>query len=239
MTDRVHDDVTALVEDAAAWFLARLATAQAEGRVPHVVLTGGSIAAPFHREVARTASTSGVDMSRVDWWWGDERFVPADSDERNCRSGLEDLLHPLGVPAERIHVAAASDAVATVEEAAQRYADQIRASGVPEFEVAFFGIGPDGHVASLFPHHPAAAIRHALTVPVHDSPKPPPQRVSLTYEALASSRAVAFLAAGDGKADAVAAAHGEGSWEECPARGVRGRDETVWFLDAAAASGLT
>ncbi|GGD26150.1 6-phosphogluconolactonase [Nocardioides daphniae] len=238
MTDRIHADVDALVADAASWFLGRLAAAQAAGRVPHVVLTGGSIAAPFHREVARAAAGSGVDLTRVEWWWGDERFVPADSPERNCRSGLDDLLHVVGAPAERVHVAAASDAVETVEESARRYQQQLRASGVREFEVALFGLGPDGHVASLFPHHPAAAIRDALVVPVHDSPKPPPQRVSLTYEAFAATRAVAFLAAGEGKAEAVAAAHGEGTWEECPARGVRGQDETVWFLDAAAASAL-
>lgn len=238
MNDRVHPDVDGLVEDAAVWFLDRLAAAQAAGRIPHVVLTGGSVAVPFHREVARTAPASGVDMTRVEWWWGDERFVPAGSDERNCRSGLDDMLHPLGVPVERVHVAAASDAVETVEEAAQRYAEQLRASGVREFDVALFGVGPDGHVASLFPHHPAASIRGALVVPVHDSPKPPPQRVSLTFEALAASRAVAFLASGEGKAEAVAAAHAEGAWDECPARGVRGQDETVWFLDAAAASSL-
>lgn len=238
MTDRIHEDVDALVADAAAWFLGRLATAQTEGRIPHVVLTGGSIAAPFHREVARTADASGVDFTRVEWWWGDERFVPADSPERNCRSGLDDLLHVVGAPAERVHVAAASDAVRTVEESAQHYEEQLRASGVREFEVALFGLGPDGHVASLFPHHPAADIRHALAVPVHNSPKPPPQRVSLTYEAFAATRAVAFLAAGEGKAAAVAAAHSEGTWEECPARGVRGQDETVWFLDVAASRSL-
>ena len=100
------------------------------------------------------------------------------------------------------------------------------------------GIGPDGHIASLFPGHPALDVTGQVAVAVHDSPKPPPDRVSLTFEALERARAVWFLVSGDGKADAVAAALAGGDRHEIPARGVVGQDETLWLLDEAAASSL-
>ncbi len=100
------------------------------------------------------------------------------------------------------------------------------------------GIGPDGHCASLFPGHPALDATDAIAVAVHDSPKPPPDRVSLTFEAMERCRAVWFIVSGDGKAEAVARALADdGSVSETPARGVHG-DETVWWLDADAASAL-
>jgi 6-phosphogluconolactonase len=100
------------------------------------------------------------------------------------------------------------------------------------------GVGPDGHVASLFPGHEALDATDAVAVAVHDSPKPPPDRVSLTFEALDRARAVWFLVSGDGKADAVAAALAGGDLHEVPARGVSGEQETLWLLDEAAASSL-
>ncbi len=95
------------------------------------------------------------------------------------------------------------------------------------------GVGPDGHVASLFPGHPAVERRHRIAVAVHDSPKPPPERVSLTFEALERARSVWFLVSGEAKADAVASAMSAGS--DLPAARVRGQEDTVWFLDRRAA----
>ena len=110
--------------------------------------------------------------------------------------------------------------------------------GAGAFEVLMLGIGPDGHCASLFRGHEGLAARDAIAVAVHDSPKPPPDRVTLTFEAMERCRAVWFIASGEGKAEAVARALAdEGSVEETPARGVRG-DETIWWLDEAAASAL-
>jgi 6-phosphogluconolactonase len=132
----------------------------------------------------------------------------------------------------------ASDQVATAEDAAAAYSAALREDGAGSFEVLMLGIGPDGHCASLFPGHPALEVRDAIAIAVHDSPKPPPDRVSLTFETMARSRAVWFIASGEGKADAVARALAdEGSVAETPARGVRG-EETVWWLDEAAASAL-
>lgn len=235
---RRHDDADLLVGDIASALLDRLEAAQARGEVPQVGLTGGSIAEALHRELARRAADSSLDWSRVVFWWGDERFVPADSPDRNARQAREALLDHVAVDPANVHEVPASDAVATAEDAAAAYSADLREHGAGAFEVLMLGIGPDGHCASLFPGHPVLGARDAIAVAVHDSPKPPPDRVTLTFETLERSRAVWFIASGEGKAEAVARALAEdGSVEETPARGVRG-EETVWWLDEDAASAL-
>jgi 6-phosphogluconolactonase len=235
---RRHDDADVLVGDVASALLDRIEAAQARGEVPHIGLTGGSIAEELHRELARRAADSSVDWSRVAFWWGDERFVPADSPDRNAGQARAALLDHVLVDPANVHEVPASDQVATAEDAAEAYAAAMREHGGGFFEVLMLGIGPDGHCASLFPGHPALDARDAVAVAVHDSPKPPPDRVSLTLEAMARCRAVWFIASGEGKAQAVARALAEdGTVSETPARGVRG-DETVWWLDEAAASAL-
>lgn len=235
---RLHDDADVLVGDVASALLDRLETAQSRGEVPQIGLTGGSIAEALHRELARRAADSSLDWSRVVFWWGDERFVPAASPDRNAGQAREALLDHVGVDEANVHEVPASDEVATAEEAAAAYSATMREHGAEFFEVLMLGVGPDGHCASLFPGHPALGARDAIAVAVHDSPKPPPDRVTLTFEAMARCRAVWFIASGEGKADAVARALAdEGSVEETPARGVRG-EETVWWLDDAAASTL-
>ncbi len=235
---RRHEDADLLVGDIASALLDRLEAAQARGEVPQVGLTGGSIAEALHRELARRAADSSLDWSRVVFWWGDERFVPADSPDRNARQAREALLDHVDVDPANVHEVPASDAVDTAEEAAAAYSADLREHGAGFFEVLMLGIGPDGHCASLFPGHPALGARDAIAVAVHDSPKPPPDRVTLTFEAMERCRAVWFIASGEGKAEAVARALAEGgSVEETPARGVRG-EETVWWLDEDAASAL-
>ena len=99
------------------------------------------------------------------------------------------------------------------------------------------GVGPDGHVASLFPGFPQLDSTE-IAVGVTDSPKPPPERISLTFPALNRARSVWFLVSGDGKAEAVARALGGADLHDVPAAGVTGHEETIWFLDRAAASQL-
>jgi 6-phosphogluconolactonase len=235
---RRHDDADTLVGDVASALLDRLESAQARGEVPQIGLTGGTIAEALHRELARRAQDSSVDWSRVVFWWGDERFVPAGSPDRNAGQAREALLDHVPVDPAHVHEVPASDEVATAEDAAEAYSAALREHGAGFFEVLMLGIGPDGHCASLFPGHPGLAARDAVAIAVHDSPKPPPDRVSLTFEAMERSRAVWFIASGEGKAEAVARALAvDGTVEETPARGVRG-DETVWWLDEDAASAL-
>lgn len=235
---RRHDDADTLVGDVASALLARLEAAQGRGEIPQVGLTGGTIADALHRELARRAPDAGVDWAKVVFWWGDERFVEAASEDRNARQAREALLDHVGVDPAHVHEVPASDEVATAEEAAEAYSTALREHGSGFFEVLMLGVGPDGHCASLFPGHPALHARDAVAVAVHDSPKPPPDRVTLTFEAMERCRAVWFIVSGEGKAEAVARALAdEGSVEETPARGVRG-DETVWWLDEDAASAL-
>lgn len=239
----VHEDAATLAGDVASRLLSRIEDAQARGEVPNIGLTGGTIADTVHREVARLAPDSSVDWSRVVIWWGDERFVASTSDDRNARQARSALLDHLPLDPANVHEVPASDEVASVEESAAAYSAAMRSQGAGFFEVLMLGVGPDGHIASLFPGHPDAEIADAIAVAVHDSPKPPPLRVSLTFEAMDRAKAVWFLVSGSEKAAAVAAAvtvpaSAGGDRREIPARGVVGTEETVWLLDAAAASEL-
>lgn len=240
----VHEDASTLAGAVASRLLSRIEQAQARGEMPNVVLTGGTIADLIHREVARRAPESSVDWSRVAIWWGDERFVPASSDDRNARQVRTALLDQLPLDPANVHEVPASDEVASVEESAAAYAEALRSQGPESFEVLMLGVGPDGHVASLFPGHRGLDAVDEIAIAVHDSPKPPPLRVSLTFEALERARAVWFLVSGVEKASVVAAAVSNpasagGDRREIPARGVIGTEETVWLIDAAAASELT
>lgn len=231
----VHPDAAVLATAVAGELLNRIADAQAAGHVPDIGLTGGTIADAIHREVARLAPASGVDWGAVQFWFGDERFVPADSPERNAGQARAAFLDE--VRAMRVHEIPASDESESAETAAASYGETVRAEGQGDFDVLMLGIGPDGHVASLFPGHPGLEVTDAIAAGVHDSPKPPADRVTLTFEALNRAQSVWFLASGEAKADAVRRALAEdGSLEETPARGVSGNAETVWFLDTEAAS---
>lgn len=235
---RIHRDGDALAVAAAQSLLGRLAAAQASGEVPHVVLTGGGIAAAFHRAVLASSGTASVDWSRVVFWWGDERFVSADDPERNAGQARAELLDHLAVDPAHVHEVPATEAAADVEAAAAAYAERLAAHGPERFDVVLLGLGPDGHVASLFPGHPQLDLVGRTTASVTDSPKPPPERVTLTLETLNRAEAVWFLVSGEGKSEALRQALGDGPVAELPARGVHGIGETTWFVDEPAASSL-
>ena len=236
----VRADSADLARFVARLLLKRLARVQAHGQVPCIALTGGTIADQVHREVARLHAESGsVDWSRVDVWWGDERYVPADDPERNAGQARAAFLDLVGVDPARVHEVPASDAGhPDVEAAAAAYGDEVRAHGTGRFDVVMLGVGPDGHVASLFPGFPQLDVDDRITVAVTDSPKPPPERVSLTYGALNRAREVWFLASGEAKAEAVARALAGADRHDVPATGVHGEERTRWLLDQAAATHL-
>jgi 6-phosphogluconolactonase len=233
----VVDDADALAATVAGELLSRLAASQAEGRTPQLALTGGSIADRLHRTLARMSADADVDWARVGIWWGDERFVEASSEDRNARQAREALIGQVGVTGEHVHEMPAADEGTSLEDAAAAY-DRLLGEQLAEgFDVVMLGVGADGHVASLFPGRPELDVADRHAVPVTDSPKPPPERISLTLPALNRARAVWFLVSGEEKAQAVARALADGaSVEETPAAGVRGQAETVWFLDRDAAS---
>ena len=248
-TIEVHDDADRLATTVAGEVLRRLLAAQDRGEDPQIALTGGTIAVKIHAELGRLGPDSGVDWSRVVVWWGDERYVAADSEDRNARSARSGFLGPVGVDDAHVHEAPATDSGLTLDEAAASYGQEMREHGSGAFEVVMLGLGPDGHVASLFPGHPALEVDDRIAVAVPDSPKPPPERISLTFPCLDRTRAVFFVVSGEEKADAVARALApDGSpgatVAETPARGVTGlpaspshpATDLVWFLDRPAAS---
>ena len=231
----VRDDASDLARHVAGALLDLLERSQAAGEVPCVALTGGTIADAIHREVARQAVGRNVDWRRVELWWGDERYVPAADAERNAGQARAAWLSHVDLDPARVHEMPASDGEhAGVAEAAAAYAREVRAEGRGGFDLVMLGIGPDGHVASLFPGS-AQLDADDIAVAVTDSPKPPPERVSLTFGALDRAREVWFLASGAGKAEAVARALAGADRHEIPATGVTGQERTVWFLDADAA----
>ncbi len=228
-------DPAAVADVVARRFLERMASAQQRGETPHVALTGGTIAGEIHRRIAEQAAAHDVDWTRIVFWWGDERFVAPDSDDRNAKSAREDFLDAVG--ATNIHEMPSTTETPSASEAARIYGDELRAAGAGEFDLVMLGMGPDGHVASLFPGYPQLDIDDTIAVPVTDSPKPPPERVSLTFAALNRSKAVWFLVTGAEKAAATARAWAfEGTVHETPARGIQGPSVT-WFVDEAAARG--
>lgn len=234
-----------VAERVATHLLDHLAEIEATGDEPHVVLTGGSLTRRLHTRLADLAADrEDIDWSRVSLWWGDERYVPTDDDDRNAGQALQDGLRRLALKRDRVHpMPASDDGHADVEEAAAVYAETLRLSRghVPEghawFHVLMLGIGPDGHCASLFPGRPEVHDE-ALALAVTDSPKPPPTRVSLGMTTLQRADEVWFVAAGEEKADAVARSVAGGDVDETPSAGPRGLRRTFWFLDEAAAGRL-
>jgi 6-phosphogluconolactonase len=242
----VHHDGDVLAAAVAARLLTRLVDAQSSGRVPSVVLTGGGIARKVSGAIRSSPARSAVDWSRLDVWWGDERYVPADDGERNEAQARSDLLDHLSLDPDRVHPMAASDGPfgSDVEAAAADYGDQLAAAARPEdhgdvpvFDVLMLGMGPDGHVASLFPDHPARYDERSV-VAVRGAPKPPPTRISMTFPTLARGREVWFLVTGAEKAKATRLALGGAGPLQVPAAGPRGLDRTLWMLDDAAAGQL-
>ena len=235
----VHEDSADLATSAAGALIARLEDAQARGEVPQIALTGGTIADTLHRELGRMGHSSTVDWSRVVVWWGDERFVAPDSPDRNVGQAMAAFGGRLPFDPAKVHAMPSTDDAPDVDAAAAAYGSQLRAHGSGSFEVLMLGVGPDGHIASLFPGYPQLDVDDTIAVGVTDSPKPPPARVSLTFAALNRSRAVWFLVSGQEKADAVARALAPGAdRHDVPAAGVTGELETIWFLDRPSASAL-
>jgi 6-phosphogluconolactonase len=242
----VQADADSLAATVAAALVARLAAAQAVHGIASVVLTGGGVGIAVLEHVAGLAEEpirETVDWEQVEVWWGDERFVPADSDERNEKGAREALLSRVGVPEHRIHAMPPSDGeVRTPEDGAAWYAEQLAAAsgdagGMPRFDVLLLGMGPEGHTASIFPGSPAVHDERPV-VAVRNCPKPPPTRISLGYSAINTAVEVWLVVAGEGKAPAVARALAGADPDELPVAGVHGRRATRWLLDAAAASKL-
>ncbi|AVM00632.1 6-phosphogluconolactonase [Gordonia iterans] len=232
----IFDDDVVRVTTAAQRFADAVRLAQTGRGVARVALTGGSNGIGLLATLARDPSS--VDWSRVELYWGDERFLPEGDPERNYVQAREALLDHVSIAPERVHAMPASDGVHgdDIEAAAHAYAALIAPDLV--FDVHLLGMGGEGHINSLFPHTAATAEESAPVVAVTESPKPPPRRITLTFPVVNRSREVWFLVSGAEKAEAVAAAHTGADRADWPCAGAHGTERTLWFLDRAAAAGL-
>jgi 6-phosphogluconolactonase len=230
----VHRDATLLAQAVAARLITGLADAQAARGTASIVLTGGGIGGATLRELAAAPARDAIDWSALDVWWGDERFLPAGHPDRNETQAREALLSHVGLDADRVHPMASSNGAHgdDLDGAAAAYAEEL--GTVPTFDILLLGMGPDGHVASLFPNAPALSDERTV-IPVRGAPKPPPTRISLSLGAINNAREVWLIAAGEEKAAAVQQALGG---RGLPAAEVHGTEATRWLLDRAAASAL-
>jgi len=239
----VHADPDLLAEAVAARLIVRLLDAQADRGQASVVLTGGRIAIAVYQAVRRLPAADAVDWSRVDVWWGDERFLPAGDPERNETQARAALLDHLPLDPRRVHPMPSSDGVAgnDPERAAAWYAEALATAArpgtalLPHLDVLLLGLGEDGHVASVFPEHPVGYETRPVSA-VRGSPKPPPVRLTLTLPAINTAEEVWLVAAGAAKAQAVGMALAGAGPFQLPAAGVHGVSRTLWLLDRAAAA---
>lgn len=221
---RVFDSVSDLADAAAALLAEWVRDAVEKRGLCTLGLSGGSTPGSIHRSLSAAPYSKNVPWERVEFYFGDERAVPADHAESNVRSARETLLEPLGIASQRIHPMRPE-----AEQAAALY-DAI----LPDrLDVLILGMGPDGHTASLFPGQSSLdeSVRRVVLV---RGPKPPPIRLTITPPVIASARRVLMLATGAGKAEAVARALDPASDpKRTPAALAR---SGTWLLDAEAAS---
>ena len=198
-----------------------------------IVVTGGTVGIGTLAAVRSARDVSEVDWSLVHVWWGDERFVPAGHPDRNEGQARAALFEHIDIPSTNLHTFPAEDGQ-PLEMARDAFAAIVDSQN-PRFDVVLNGIGPDGHVASLFPGQ-IEPDTDALVVAVSNSPKPPAQRLSLSLWVLNSTERVWIFAAGEEKAQAVANLFGHEDVMKIPASGLEGRLETLVYIDEAAAS---
>ncbi|MCH6229738.1 6-phosphogluconolactonase [Microbacterium sp. CFH 31415] len=239
----ISPDPPTLAEAVAARFLGRVAKRVDEGKLAHIALTGGSMGSAVLAAAARSPRVETIDWSGVHFWWSDERWVPKGHDDRNEQQSRAALLDALDIPAGNLHVAPASDDGLDLDAAADVHAEELaRFAGSegpwPSFDVCFLGVGPDGHIASLFPDRPEILVTDRAVLGVRDSPKPPPERLTMTRPVINSSKRVWMVIAGADKASALGLALAGASYASVPAAGAKGRKRTVFFVDQAAAANV-
>ncbi|MFE6617169.1 MULTISPECIES: 6-phosphogluconolactonase [unclassified Amycolatopsis] len=236
----VYENPDLLAAAAAARLVTRIVDVQAAKGSASVVLTGGGTGIAILRELRDSSARDAIDWSRLDLYWGDERFVPADSDDRNEKQAREALLDHVPLDPKRVHAMAPSDGEFgdDVDAAAAAYAEVLAANDAA-FDIMLLGLGGEGHTASIFPDSPAVHEKERSVVAVRDCPKPPPTRISLTLPAIRRAQDIWLVTGGDAKADAVAQALAGAGEVEIPVAGARGSRRTLWLLDRGSASKLT
>ena len=217
--------------------------------IARIVLTGGGAGIELCKQLAtldHAAKTQAEDfpIAASDWsqvkvFFGDERFVPADDAERNERQVREALLDHVAIPEENIFGYAAPTPGSdydgpALDEAAESYAKVLTEHAPDGFDIHLLGMGPEGHINSLFPHTQELLHATGSVAAVRNCPKPPAERVNLTLPAINSAQQVWLLVAGAAKQEAAEQVARGGNGAQWPAALVAGREDTVLWVDAAA-----
>ncbi len=232
----VATDLSSLVENAARRILTRVATA---GPRIAICLTGGSTPKPLYRRLAEEPYRSGLPWDRIQWFWGDDRFVPQHDERSNAGMARAAFLDHLPIPALNVH--AIQTDVSSPHEAPRRYEEELRRfyggtqldPNRPLFDLVLTGLGSDGHIASLFPGDPSLSETRHWAIAVHKAGlEPVVPRITLTFPALTSTRELMFLVGGPDKRDAVDRVL---SGQNLPATHAQSQGRVVWMLDRSAA----
>jgi 6-phosphogluconolactonase len=200
-----------------------------------VCLSGGATPKSLNELWARDYA-SRIPWAQIDFFWGDERYVPHDDPRSNFRMARDTLLTRVAISPEKIHPVPTSSGIP--EDDARKYEAEMRkvfADGTPQFDLMFLGLGPEGHTASLFPGSPALDEKQSWAVAV-EAPAEPPQRITMTFPVINRARNIFFLVEGTKKREILRTIRDEpdGDASPYPAARVRSAGRVIWFLDQAA-----
>jgi len=237
----VHPDKAALAGSVAARFITKIIDVLEEQGSAHVALTGGTMGGAVLRAIGDSPARQSVDWSKITFWFSDERYLPHGDPERNDTQAKAALLDALELAPGQVKSLPAPGEHADIEAAAAAYAAELAAAapegaGYPRFDVLFLGVGPDGHIASLFPDRAGVHITDRTVIAETNSPKPPPERLSFTLPVINSADRIWMVLAGADKAGALGLALADASISDVPAAGAQGRKRTVFFVDQDAAA---
>lgn len=237
----VFDDRSSLVAGIADKFVILMTELLVSQSQVNVVLTGGTVGIDVLATVSNTSRNLTIDWQSVHFWWGDERWLPAGDADRNDTQADDALLSRIHCPTANIHRFPSADGVRTLDSAALEYAAELQRHAplnaqYPPFDLVFLGVGPDAHIASLFPGHEEIKERTRTVVPVRNSPKPPPERLSLTLPVINSAQHIWLCLSGADKAAALGLALAGANTADVPAAGALGLRETLYLVDQAAAA---
>lgn len=240
-------DQGALVAAAAERLTSVIVDAQAQRGAARIVLTGGGAGIALLAALRETGQAAGIDWKRIEFYWGDERFLPPSDPERNEVQARKALLDHVPVDHMLVHPMPTDSGqfAGDVDAAAEFYRQHLPTTPLagagadgPLFDVHLLGMGGEGHVNSIFPDSPAVHEAAATVVAVRNCPKPPPTRITMTLPLVRRASQVWLLVAGAEKAEAAAAAINGADEVDIPSAGALGLEQTLWFLDEAAAAGL-
>ncbi|KAJ7520171.1 hypothetical protein O6H91_20G070500 [Diphasiastrum complanatum] len=244
---RVYESTAALTKDLAE-FVAQLSNEAANKRGAFSVgLSGGSLISALEK-LGEPPYVESIDWSRWHVFWVDERVVKKTHPDSNYKLACDGLLSKVAVPPEQEYAindalsaeGAAEDYEAILKQLVKQGVLEISANGYPQFDLLLLGMGPDGHVASLFPGHPLVNEKQKWVAHLVDSPKPPPERITFTFPVINSAANILFVAMGSGKADMLQRVFGEEVPHGClPAQEVfLSHGKLIWFTDKAASAKL-